>query len=85
MKKFVYPAVFYYDNETKTYCAAINDLSLFIEGDTVEEAHENASAALKIYISTSLKYGDDIPEPSSFDDVMEQYSKHIVLLVECNL
>lgn len=85
MKKFVYPAVFYYDDDTKTYCAALDDLALYVEGDTVEQAHENASSALEIYISSCMRYEDDIPEPSSFDDIIEKHPRNIVLLVECSL
>lgn len=85
MRKFVYPAVFYYDNVTKLYCAAVKDLAIFIDGTTVEDAHKSASELLKTYMSTSLKYGVDIPEPTSFDLFVSRYPKNLVLLVECEV
>lgn len=85
MKKFVYPAVFYYDNATKLYCAAIKDLAIFIDGETVEDAHNSASELLKVFISTSLKYEDDIPEPTSFEEFVGKHPQNLVMLVECEI
>lgn len=84
MKRFIYPAVFYYDEATKTYCAAINDLSLYKDGDTVEDAHVNITEMLEVYINTAIKYEMELPEPSSFDEVVEKHPKNMVMLVEYN-
>lgn len=85
MNKFVYPAVFYYDQNSKTYCAAIDDLALYTVGDTVEDAHKNASAVLETFVSTSLKYDFEIPTPSSFDELILKHPKNLVMLVECSV
>ena len=82
MKRFVYPAVFYYDQATKAYCAAMKDLSLYIDGDTVEDAHVNIAEMLESYIKTALKYEMELPEPSSFDKMVEENPKELVMLVE---
>lgn len=85
MKKFVYPAVFYYDNVTKLYCAAIKDLAIYIDGETVEEAHKSVTELLKVFVSTSLKYDDELPQPSPFDEIVAKYPKNLVMLVECSM
>ena len=82
MKKYVYPAVFYYDEQAKLYCAAIEDLALYIDGETVEQAHASAAEILKFFIDTSLKYGDDLPLASSFVEVVTKHPKNLVMLVE---
>lgn len=83
MKKFIYPAVFYFDKNTKTYCAAIKDLALFVDGETIEEAHKNASDVLESFVSMVLKFGDEMPTPSVFDEFIVQFPKNLVMLVEC--
>lgn len=85
MKKFVYPAVFYYDNVTKLYCAAIKDLAIFIEGETVEEAHKFVTDLLKVFVSTSMKYGDALPDPTPFEQMVDKYPKNLVMLVDCTV
>ena len=85
MKKFVYPAVFYYDNVTKMYCAAIKDLAIYIDGETVEEAHKLVTEILESFIVTSLKYDDELPPPTPFEEVVEKYPKNLVMLVECSV
>ena len=85
MKKFVYPAVFYYNDATRLYCAAIKDLAIYMSGETVEEAHKYATEVLSDYISLSLKYGDEVPQPTSFEETVEKYPKNLVMLVECSV
>ena len=85
MINYKYPAVFYYDKPSKTYCAAIDDLAIYMVGDTVEDAHLSASEVLLSYIKTSLKYGFDIPDATSFDELTKKHPNELVMLVECNI
>lgn len=39
-------------------------------GETLEEAHTRASEALRFHIKGMLEDGEEIPEPSSLDDIM---------------
>lgn len=85
MKKFVYPAVFYYDNVTKLYCAAIKDLAIYIDGESVEEAHKIITQMLESFVKLSLKFGDELPSPTPFEEMVEKYPKNMVMLVECTV
>jgi predicted RNase H-like HicB family nuclease len=47
------------------YVAEIKDLpGCITQGDSLEEAMENISAARVLWIETAYDYGDDIPLPS---------------------
>lgn len=81
--KYIYPAVFYYDKNTNAYCAAIEDLALYVDGATVEEAHKNASDVLHAFAGVVLRNGDQMPPPTEFEEVTKQYPKNLVILVEC--
>lgn len=85
MKSYVYPAVLFPDNEIGGFTIAIYDLSLFNEGDSVEEAHIVMQDMLTSYIETSLKYNLELPAPSDFDAVMKKYPQNLCILVEAKL
>lgn len=85
MKKFTYPAVLFYDNEEKCYIIAMFDIGLVTSGETVEKAHENARSMLDSYLECAFAFECDIPEPSSFDVVVETHPKEICMLVESTL
>ena len=50
MKKFVYPAVLFYDKTEKQYTIAMFDIEVFAEGKTVEEALNNLKEAIELYL-----------------------------------
>lgn len=85
MKSYVYPAVLFPDEEMGGFSIAIYDLSLFNEGDSVEEAHAIMQAMLTSYIETSIKYGFELPPPTDFDVVLKKYPKNLCILVEAKL
>ncbi len=85
MKKYVYPAVIYYDEDALVYVIYIEDLGIVVEGDTVEEAHNRAGQFMDIYLETAIKEGLDIPEATDFDSVVSAHPKEMVVLVESTL
>ena len=85
MKSYVYPAVLFPDDEIGGFSIAIYDLSLFNEGDTVEEAHTIMQSMLTSYVETSIKYGIELPPPTDFDEFMKKYPKNLCILVEAKL
>ncbi len=85
MKKFVYPAVIYHDNEAGVYVMAIEELCLYVEGNSVEEVHANMNAALNYYITTAIAFNYPIPEAENFNIVMARNPKNIVLLVDTSI
>ncbi|MBR4745097.1 MAG: type II toxin-antitoxin system HicB family antitoxin [Clostridia bacterium] len=85
MKKFVYPAVVYYDEDNKIYVAYIEELGLVAEGKTMEEVHNRIEEYLFQYLYTSISFDMEIPTPTSFESVQNKYSKNKVVLVGAQL
>ena len=85
MKKYVYPAVVYFDEEAQVYVICIEDLGVIVEGDTVEEAHKRAGKFMDIYLKTAIKEELDVPEATEFDKVVASHPKEMVVLVESTL
>lgn len=85
MKKIVYPAVLFHDDENNIYVMSIDDLYIVGEGDSVEEVHEDVQDALNRYIEGSLRYDLDLVEPTKFEDIRKKYPNKLVMLVECNI
>ena len=85
MKKYVYPAVVYYDEEAHVYVISIEDLGVIVEGDTVEEAHRRAGKFMDTYLQTALREELDVPEATPFDDMVSAHPKEMVVLVESTI
>ena len=85
MKTVKYPAVIFVDNETGSAVMAIYDLSLFVEGDTVEEAHKKMEELLSAHMSIALKNNLTFNEPTPFKEVVANYPKQICVLVDAKL
>ncbi len=79
-----YPCVFYYDAESNSYTAAIHDLELFVEGNTVEEAFARAKEILVTYLKYAKKYDEDVNDPTPFDEVKND-NKNTVLLIDAEI
>ena len=85
MKKFSYPAIIYYDKDAECYCLAMDDLGIYCDGNTVEEASDRAHSFLNSYLEFAFSMGADIPEPTPFTDVVTKNPKNLVILVETAL
>ena len=82
MKKYVYPAIIYFDEENEIYVLVIEELSLCVEGDSVEEVHARGGQFLKIYVDEALKEDIEINEARDFKEVAAENAKQICVLVE---
>ena len=79
---YIFPAVFYHDKENENYIVAFDDLRLFCQGKTVEEAFYTASHYLRDYCKLSIKmYGEVMEKPRTFLEAKSQHEGEIVLLV----
>ncbi len=76
MKRFIYPAIFYKDDDC--YRVLFPDLELTTDGKFVEEAYLYATGFLKEYFIQVLKYDFDYNEPTDF-------LSDIVMLVEASI
>jgi predicted RNase H-like HicB family nuclease len=85
MKNFTYQAVIFSDQDTGAAVIAVYDLSLFTEGDSVEEAHASMASLLAAHMSYALK--NDLPfnDPTPFKQMVKDYPKQLCVLVECKL
>ena len=67
--KFIYPAVFR-KTETGSYRAFLPDLECcFAEGDTLDDAIENANSAAFDWISLELSEDGELPSISDISDI----------------
>ena len=82
MKKYVYPAVVYYDEDNAKYVMQIEELGLIAEGDTMEDAHEKLGMFLSQYLITSIMFDIEVSEPQEYSSVQSNNPNKTVILVE---
>ncbi len=85
MKKFVYPAVLFFDEAENQYTIAMFDIEVYAEGKTVEEAVSAAQDYLNKYLECAFAYEVEIPEATPFEQMIDMYPKNLVVLVESKL
>ena len=83
MKQYIFPAVVYVDDETGLYVLSMKDITLVVEGDTVEEVFAAAKDTLKLYCQTALDIDGEVVTPTSFAEVYRKHKNNICLLIEC--
>lgn len=70
MAKYIFPAIFTWSDEDKTYYVTFPDLeSCHTDGDTVEEALENADDVLNLMLYAMKEEDMPIPEATDIADV----------------
>lgn len=84
-QQFVYPAVLYYDEENNNYAVAFNDLDIYTEGDSVEDAFKSAKEYLFAYLECSNHINNELEQPTSYIIVKNEHQADIVLLVDSEL
>ena len=82
---YIYPAVFYpeEDGRYSVIFPDLNDLATY--GDTLADAFAMAQEACGQYLVTSLRDGEHLPSPSSLDDVQKEDAHALVNMVCVNL
>lgn len=82
---YIYPAVFYpeEDGRYSVIFPDLNDLATY--GDTLADAFAMAQEACSQYLFTSLRDGEHLPSPSSLDDVQKEDAHALVNMVCVNL
>ena len=69
MQGYIYPAIFYKDNDDGVYRVYFPDIELATEGKVMEEAFLWAKEFLKAYFVQVQKYGFEYNEPSEYEVV----------------
>ena len=69
-----YIALIEFDEEIGTYGVTVPDMpGFFSGGETYEEAVSNAHEGLTFHIEGLLEDGDEIPEPSTWEDIRKNW------------
>lgn len=85
---FIYPALFIKDTEEDCYIVAFDDIAVFCQEETVEEAFLSAKKLLKEYIKLSYEeYGEVLEKPRTYEQSVDFHKKGkgFVLLVDAEL
>lgn len=70
MSVYLFPAVFDWSEEDKTYYVTFPDLeSCFTDGDDIQTAMANASDVLNLMIWVMERDGETIPQPRELTDI----------------
>lgn len=84
MAKYVYPAIFSWNEEDSVYYVSFPDAAnWFTDGETVEEAMENATDVLNLMLLhlEETHREADIPTPSRINDIQKTDARDVVTLV----
>jgi len=74
MKTKNYIALIEFDEEIGTYGVIVPDIPGFSSGgETYEEAINNAHEGLASHVELLLEYGDEIPEPSTWEEIRKTW------------
>jgi len=85
MPKYTYPIIFILNEETKRHNGYIPDLAIFAEGDSPEEVYAEMEDILKNFMYLSNKYNTEIPNPSTFDEVVNKWPGYKVSLISAEV
>ena len=85
MKSYTYPIVFILNDETKMYNGYIPDLAICAEGATLEEVIHESQKLMSKFFELVVKYGADIPEPTSLEDTYSKWKGYKVMYVTANI
>lgn len=82
MSKYVFPAVFRWDEEDKVYYVNFPDIEgCFTDGETLDAAVENADDVLNLMLWNMEHQKQDIPEPTPFTQVTVPEKGFVNLIV----
>lgn len=83
MIQFVYPAVFYVqEDEIEPFCVYFPDLDIGTEGISVEEAFLFAKEYLKLHLTTAIKNDIEYERPSKYQEISKKFSAYKTMLVD---
>ena len=86
MDHYIFPAVFYKDEENDNYIVAFDDVQVYCMGKTIEEAFFTARKYLRDYCRLSIKmYGEVQEKARTYLESAEIHKGEIVLLVDAEV
>ena len=81
MKRYTYPAVFYYDNEYSDYAVEFSDICIYAEGNTMEEAYKNAQDYLVAYLDCCAELEVAPNPPNTYESTLKDHPNGKIMLV----
>ena len=81
MKRFTYPAVFYYDEEYNDYAVEFSDICIYAEGNTMEEAYKNAQDYLVAYLDCCVELEVAPNPPNTYESTLKDHPNGKIMLV----
>ena len=78
MNQYIYPAIFFKDEDK--FGAIFPDLDLCAEGKNLTEAYVMAKDMLRIFFNYVLKYDMDFNLPSTLQKIQEQAKKDEIVM-----
>ena len=86
MEHYIFPAVFYRDEENDCYIVAFDDVQVYCTGRSIEEAFWTARKYLKDFCRLSIKmFGAVQEKPRSYLESCNIHKGEIVLLVDAEV
>ncbi len=82
MEQYIFPAVFFQEEDESDYTVVFPDLNIYTDGKTLVEAFLFAKDYLKVYCTYSKKYDMEIVKPSKLTNVIAKFPKAICMLVD---
>ena len=83
---YIFPAVFYRDDENDNYIVAFDDVRIYCQGKSIEEAFFVARKYLKEFCKLSIKmYGEVQEKARTYLESKDNHKKEIVLLVDAEV
>ena len=82
MEQFIFPAVFFQEENETDYTVDFPDLNIFTDGKTLVEAFLFAKDYLKVYCTYARKYDMEISNPSKLMDVIGRFPNATCMLVD---
>ena len=81
MKRYTYPAVFYYDEEYNDYAVEFSDICIYAEGNTMEEAYKNAQDYLVAYLDCCAELEVAPNKPNTYESTLKDHPNGRIMLV----
>ena len=81
MKRYTYPAVFYYDEEYNDYAVEFSDICIYAEGETMEEAYKNAQDYLVAYLDCCVELNVSPNPPNTYESTLKDHPNGKIMLV----
>lgn len=83
---YIFPAVFYRDEDNDNYVVAFDDVRIYCQGKTIEEAYFVARKYLRDFCKLSIKmYGEVQEKARTFLESRQNHKNEIVLLVDAEV